>query len=282
MAAAGTRILAVAAGTEGHLRVRGLLALADAPALKQAEVGIAVQSASDVAKASAQVVLTHPRLESVTSVVSGGRRVFRRMLTWTITKITRTVELAALLTFGYIATGFFVTPLALIAIIVVLNDVVTVTLATDRSWVSSSPERCNVGEIARLGGMLAIGWLVLAFVILWFVLTRLQLPIPQIQAPMFAYLMYSAQATIYLSRTPEPCWSLLPGRFVAVASIGNIVIATVLAASGFLMAPVSLTLLATMFGLVLLNTLLLDQIKIWLFSRRQANEERWCLTQVVP
>lgn len=244
----------------------------DAPALKQAGVGIAVQTASDVAKAAAQVVLTHPGLDGVAAVVSGGRCVFRRMLTWTITKIARTVELAALLTIGYIATGFFVTPLVLIAVIVVLNDVVTITLATDRSWISSSPERWNVGEIARLGGVLAAGWLVLAFIILWFVLTRLQLPVPQIQALMFAYLMYTAQMTIYLSRTPGRCWSLRPGRFVVLATVGNIIIATVLAAGGFLMTPVSLTLLVIMFALVLLATLLLDQIKIWLFARRPVED----------
>lgn len=364
MAASGARILAVATGTDGHLRIRGLLALADAlrddaaalvrdiralgiriimvtgdtvdtarvisrqaglgdrfgdavrdlqtplrfdgfanfypeekvrlvrslqqtgcivgmtgdgvndaPALKQAEVGIAVQTASDVAKAAAQVVLTHhPGLDGVAAVVSGGRHVFRRMLTWTITKIARTVELAALLTIGYIATGFFVTPMVLIAVIVVLNDVVTITLATDRSWVSSSPERWNVGDIARLGGVLAAGWLALAFMILWFVLTRLQLPVPQIQALMFAYLMYTAQMTIYLSRTPGRCWSLRPGRFVVLATVGNIIIATVLAAGGFLMTPVSLTLLAIMFALVLLATLLLDQIKIWLFAKRPVED----------
>lgn len=98
------------------------------------------------------------------------------MLTRTITKIARTVELAALLTIGYIATGFFVTPLVLIAVIVVLNDVVTITLATDRSWISSSPERWNVGEIARLGGVTAAGWLILAFMILWFVLPDCSFP----------------------------------------------------------------------------------------------------------
>lgn len=248
----------------------------DAPALKQAEVGIAVQAASDVAKAAAQVVLTRPGLEGVGSVVSGGRRVFRRMLTWTITKIARTVELAALLTFGYIATGFFVTPLVLIAVIIVLNDVVTITLATDRAWVSSSPERWNVAEIARLGGVLAVGWLVLAFVILWIALSLLQLPVPQIQSLMFAYLMYSAQATIYLTRTPDRCWSLPPSRFVAAATIGNVVLATVLAGGGFLMAPVAATLLAATLGSVLLVALLLDQIKIWTFpgAREQARGAR--------
>jgi H+-transporting ATPase len=153
---------------------------------------------------------------------------------------------------------------------------VTITLATDRAWVSSSPERWNVAEIARLGGVLAVGWLVTAFLILWVALSLLQLPVPQIQSLMFAYLMYSAQATIYLTRTPNRCWSLLPSRFVAAATIGNVVLATVLAGGGFLMAPVAAVLLATTLGSVVLVGLLLDQIKIWIFpgARERARGER--------
>ncbi|MBU6358313.1 MAG: HAD-IC family P-type ATPase, partial [Rhodospirillales bacterium] len=94
---------------DGHITGMTGDGVNDAPALRQAEVGLAVNTASDVAKASAQAVMTRPGLQDIVAVVSGGRRVYRRMLTWTITKIARTVELAALLTVGYIATGIFVT-----------------------------------------------------------------------------------------------------------------------------------------------------------------------------
>jgi H+-transporting ATPase len=239
----------------------------DAPALKQAEVGIAVHSASDVAKASAQIVLTVPGLQGIVSVVSGGRRVYRRMLTWTITKIARTVELAALLTFGYIATGFFVTPLALIAVIVVLNDIVTITLATDRVQGSSTPRQWQVREIAKIGGVLALGWLVLACAVLWAALKILKLPTLQIQTLMFVYLMYSAQATIYITRVPGRLWSLAPSRYVAAATLGNAAIASILAAWGILMASVPVVLLAGTLGAVVIATGLLDQIKISLFQK---------------
>lgn len=239
----------------------------DAPALKQAEVGIAVHSASDVAKASAQIVLTVPGLQGIVSVVSGGRRVYRRMLTWTLTKIARTVELAALLTFGYIATGFFVTPLALIAVIVVLNDIVTITLATDRVQGSLAPQQWDVREIARIGGVLALGWLVLGFAILWAARNILKLPTLQIQTLMFVYLMYSAQATIYITRVPGRFWSLAPSRYVAAATIGNAAIASILAAWGIFMASVPVVLLAGALGAVLVATVLLDQVKISLFQK---------------
>ncbi len=245
----------------------------DAPALKQAEVGIAVNTATDVAKASAQVVMTRPGLQDIVAVVSGGRRVYRRMLTWTIAKISRTVELAALLTVGYIATGIFVVPLFLIVVIVVLNDVVTITLATDRAWISPIPERWNVREIAKIGGVLAVGWLALAFAILWAALNVLKLSAPEIQTLMFAYLMYSAQATIYLTRVRGRFWSFAPSQWVAAATIGNVIVTSILALRGVLMAPVHFVLLAWLLGTVLVAAVLLDQVKIWLTQSTGSSAE---------
>ena len=250
----------------------------DAPALKQAEVGIAVSSASDVAKASAKVVLTHPGLEDIVKVVSGGRRVYNRMLTWTITKITRTVELAILLTVGYIATGIFVTPLFLIVLIVVLNDLVTITLGTDRAGVSPIPERWNVGEIAKIASVLAAGWLFLAFAILWACLNVLKIPIPQIQTLMFVYLIVSAQATIYMTRVRDHFWSFAPSRYVAMVTIGDVVAVSILALAGILMAAVSAVFLLGILGAVLATTFLLDKAKIWIYQNtgilRRSSETR--------
>jgi H+-transporting ATPase len=239
----------------------------DAPALKQADVGIAVSNASDVAKASAQVVLTRPGLQDMVAVIHSGRRVYRRMLTWTITKIARTVELAALLTIGYIATGFFVTSLLLIAVLVILNDIVTIALATDRAWISSVPERWNVKEIGKIAGIFAASWLALAFAILWIVLNVLELPIPQIQTLMFVYLIYSAQATIYLTRVRDRLWSFAPSRYVAMATMGNVIIASILAFQGILTAAIPAVVLLSTFGAVLAATFVLDEVKLWVFNK---------------
>jgi H+-transporting ATPase len=233
----------------------------DAPALKQAEVGIAVSSASDVAKSAAQVVLTRPGLQDMVAIVHSGRRVYRRMLTWTLTKIARTVELAALLAIGYIATGFFVTSLLLIAVLVILNDVVTITLATDRAWVSPQPERWNVAEIGKVAGLFALAWLVLAFAILGWAMTRGQLAVPQIQTLMFVYLIYSAQATIYLTRVRGRFWSFAPSRWVALATLGNVAIATAMGLFGLLTAAVPPGVIAGTLAVVLAAMLLLDEAK---------------------
>lgn len=239
----------------------------DAAALKQAEVGIAVSTATDVAKASSQVVLTLPGLQNIISVVSGGRRVYRRMLTWTLTKIARTVELSALLTFGFIATGFFITPLLSIVLIIVMNDIVTMTVATDRAGVSSSPEQWNMKEIAKFSTLLGFGWIVLGFGLLLAFWKMFHMPVAQIQTLMFAYLIYSAQITIYLTRVRERFWILAPSGFVALATGGNVILASIFSYFGILMEPVSFTFLAGTFGAVLAMALFLDEIKVRIFQK---------------
>jgi H+-transporting ATPase len=239
----------------------------DASALKQAEVGIAVSSATDVAKGSAQVVLTRPGLEDMIAVINSGRRVYRRMLTWTITKIARTIELAVLLTFGYMATGFFVTSLALIAVLVVLNDVVTITLATDRAGISQAPEQWSIGAISKIAGILAAGWLLLGFAVVWAARDRWAMSIPQTQTLIFVYLIYSAQATIYLTRVRGRFWSSMPSAWVAAATIGNAVIASLMAYFGLLAEPISGTALSILFLLVVGAIFLLDECKMMFFGR---------------
>jgi H+-transporting ATPase len=242
----------------------------DAPALKQAEVGIAVSAASDVAKAAAQVVLTRPGLQDMIEVIHSGRRVYRRMLTWTITKIARTIELAALLSVGYIVAGFFVTSLLLIAALVILNDIVTITLATDRAWISPVPERWNVKEIGRIASIFAVGWLALAFAILWVAMKVLLLSVPAIQTLMFVYLIYSAQATIYLTRVRGRFWLFAPSRSVASATIGNVAVATIVGSLGILTAAVPGTVLLGTLAAVLAATFVLDEVKLWFFDKTAA------------
>ena len=64
----------------------------DAPALKQAEVGIAVSNATDVAKGAASVVLTSPGLTNILSLVVSGRMIYQRILTWIFNKIVKTFQ----------------------------------------------------------------------------------------------------------------------------------------------------------------------------------------------
>ncbi|MHC6180102.1 HAD-IC family P-type ATPase [Clostridium sp. JNZ X4-2] len=237
----------------------------DAPALKQADVGIAVSTATDVAKSSAKVVLTEPHLSDIARVIDGGHRVYRRMMTWTITKLARTAELAALLTFGFIFTGFFPVSLSLIVFIVVMNDMVTLTLGTDKAWPTTVPETWNMPQLAKISAIFTIGWLALGLGILWFYFKFQNLSAAQISSLMFLYLIYSAMETIMMTRTRDPFWSFAPSKWV-LGMVGiNIVFATLMAVFGWVTASVSFLSIMMLFIITLFAMLILDALKIWYY-----------------
>jgi H+-transporting ATPase len=238
----------------------------DAPALKQADVGIAVSTATDVAKLAAKVVLTEPYLSDITKVIDGGHRVYRRMMTWTITKLARTAELAALLTLGFIFTGFFPVSLSLIVFIVVMNDMVTLTLGTDKAWPTTVPEAWNLPQLAKIAAIFTIGWLALGLGILGFYLKVQNLSAAQISSLMFLYLIYSAMETILMTRTRDAFWSFAPSKWVGGMVAINIILATLMAAFGWVMTAVPPLSILILFITTLLAMLILDGLKRWYYK----------------
>jgi len=234
----------------------------DAPALKQADVGIAVSTATDVAKSAARVVLTEAKLSDITKVIDAGHRVYRRMMTWTITKLARTAELAALLTFGFIFTGFFPVSLSLIVFIVVMNDMVTLTLGTDQAWPTTVPEKWNMPQLAMISAIFTIGWLALGMGLLAFYLKVLNLGAGQISSLMFLYLIYSAMETILMTRTRDHFWSFAPSQWVIGMIVINIVVATLMAAFGLVMTAVPFQLIISLLIVTLLAMVILDGLKM--------------------
>jgi H+-transporting ATPase len=237
----------------------------DAPALKQADVGIAVSTATDVAKSAAKIVLIKPGLSDITKVIDAGHRVYRRMMTWTITKLARTAELAALLTFGFIFTGFFPVSLSLIVFIVVMNDMVTLTLGTDKAWPTRIPEKWDMPQLAKITAIFTIGWLALGLGLLWFYLKVQNLSTAQISSLMFLYLIYSAMETILMTRTRDPFWSFAPSKWVGGMVAINIVTATLVATFGWAMTAVSLQYIIVLIIITILVMLILDGLKVWYY-----------------
>jgi H+-transporting ATPase len=130
----------------------------DAPALKQAEVGIAVANATDVAKAAASLVLTRPGLSDVLAAVETGRCIYQRMLTYTLNKIVKTFQIALFLSLGLLLTGVFVTTPRLILLLLFANDFVTMSLAADRVTLSRKPDRWQMRPLVVTALVLAFAW----------------------------------------------------------------------------------------------------------------------------
>jgi H+-transporting ATPase len=210
----------------------------DAPALKQAEVGIAVANATDVAKAAASLVLTNPGLMDILAAVKTSRRIYQRMLTYTLNKIIKTVEIALLLSVGVMLTrSFVITPL-LIVLLLFTNDFVTMSIATDTVSYSQQPDRWHIRWLVLFS--LVLGSLILLFSFGIFLAGRywLQLPLPQLQTLVFITLVFTGQGTVYLVRERQHFWNSRPGKWLVLSSVADILIVSTLASRGILMKAI--------------------------------------------
>ncbi len=235
----------------------------DAPALKQAEVGIAVQSATDVAKAAASIVLTAAGLAGIATLIATSRRIYQRMLTYTLNKILKTFEIAMFLTLALLLTGEIVTTPLLIVLLLFTNDFVTMSLATDRVRPSSRPDRWKVRPLLRIG--LAMAALVMALEFGIFLWARGRFGLPELRTLVFLLLVFTGQGTVYLLRERGHFWHSLPSGWMLLATGIDLAAVCGLAIGGILMAPLPPAVVAGTLGAVVAAMFLLDFAKIAIF-----------------
>ncbi len=239
----------------------------DAPALKRAEVGIAVSNATDVAKDAASLVLSDEGLINVVSAVETGRRVYQRMLTYTLNEIAKTFQVSLFLGVGLLVTGTFVTTPRLVLLLLFANDFVTMSLATDRVGFSPRPDRWDVPALSLAALGIAVPWLVFSFATYYVGRDVLGLGLAQTQTLVFVMLVATGQATVYLVRERRHLWASRPSTWMLVATGLDLVIVATLAQRGILMAPVGFAEIAVLLGAVLGVTLVLDVAKAPLLRR---------------
>ncbi len=238
----------------------------DAPALKQAEMGVAVESATDVAKAAASLVLTAPGLQGVLDAVVTGRRVYQRMLTYTLNKIVKVFQVALFLSLGFLLfRSFVVTPL-LVLLLLFANDFVTMSLAEDNVRPSPKPDRWDIHTLVFSSLVVAFAWLIYIFAV-YGVGRSLGLPLASVQTLDFLGLVFSGLANVFLVRERGHLWASVPGRFLLWASLADILVVGGLAAMGWLMAPLPMPIIVGLLLATMVYTLILDQIKVPLLRR---------------
>jgi H+-transporting ATPase len=239
----------------------------DAPALRQAEAGVAVANATDVAKAAAAMVLTNPGLGDVVPAIETSRRVFQRIVTYTLAMLTKKIEMMALLVIGFLVTKHLpVTPL-LMVLIMFLNDFLTMSIATDRMGFSLRPNHWNTSGILMASAVLAVLKLIFSLGIYLWGYYALKLAPQSLQTLTFATLILSSQAGIYMLRERDHFWKSRPSRYVAFSSALGLSIAMLLALGGILMPAVQLPILLAVIGAGAGYFAALDWVKVQLFRR---------------
>jgi H+-transporting ATPase len=251
----------------------------DAPALRQAQIGIAVSTATDVAKSAAGVVLTEAGLGGIVSAVKEGRITFQRILTYTLNSVLKKIVQVLLLAIGLVMTGHAVLTPTLMVIVMITGDFLAMSLTTDRVRTSAMPNLWQIGKITRAGVILGGCFLAFCVAVLAFGKYELRLGVDALRTLSVVAIVYGSQATIYAIRERRHLWGLRPTLWLVLSSVADLLIISALAIRGIAMAPLPISILACEFAAAMVFGLLLDGVKNPCFllvceSRRNTGNDR--------
>ena len=249
-ASAGNEAVDLLAGTDGfaevypedkyivvqHLQAAGHVTgmtgdgVNDAPALRQAEVGIAVSTATDVAKGAASVVLTEAGLTNIVTLVEQGRTIYQRILTWIINKISRTILKAAFVAIAFVVTGKFVVSAFAMLLLVFLTDFAKISLATDNVRPSKKPETWKIGGFVTVSVVLGVAMVAETLFLLWIGWTKFGLATNNNALYTFSFLMllYFAVFSVVSARERQWFGASLPSKTFMSALAADAITGTVL------------------------------------------------------
>jgi len=241
----------------------------DAPALRQAQIGIAVSTATDVAKSAAGMVLTEPGLAGIVAAVKEGRITYQRILTYTLNSIIKKVVTVLFLAISLVMTGHAVLTPLLMVIIMVAGDFLAMSLTTDNVKPSPMPNAWRIGRLTGAGVMLATCLLAFCVGVVAFGAFILHLGTGAVQSLAFVSFVFGSQATLYAIRQRRHMWGSRPSNWVLLSSAADVLIASVLAVGGFAMAPLPFAAVAGTLAAALAFAVMLDAVKIPVFRRLQ-------------
>ncbi len=239
----------------------------DAPALKQAEMGIAVSNATDVAKASASVVLTESGVSEIVEGIKRSRETYQRMLTWVINKITKVIQVVGVLTIGFFMTRQMVLSLLGMSLLVFANDFVTMSLATDNVKHTDDPNKWDIKNITFAS--LVIGVLLVIQGIIAIIIGRdyFHMNLKMLQTFMMLTLVFTSQFRVLIVRERKYFWESFPGKALMASTTISILLFGLLVFYGIFVSPLTLTQVLVSLVFSALFTFAIDIPKYLAFRR---------------
>ena len=239
----------------------------DAPALRQAQMGIAVSTATDVAKSAAGIVLTKPGLVGIVAAVKEGRVTFQRILTYTLNSVIKKIVQVLFLAVGLVMTGHAILTPMLMVILMITGDFLSMSLTTDNVRPSPMPNAWRIGKLTIAGGVMGGCLLLFCTAVLAAGKFRMGFGIEALRTLAMVALVFGSEATLYSIRERGRLWSSRPSLLVVVSTVCDILIISTLVTRGIAMSPLSIFVVGgTLVGAAVF-TFILDFAKVPVFKR---------------
>ena len=248
----------------------------DAPALKQANVGIAVSGATDAARAASDLVLTASGLSVIINAVEEARRIFERMNSYAIYRITETIRIMFFVVLSMIAFNFYPITAIMIILLAFLNDIPIMGISYDNTRLDPEPVRWNMHQVIVVSTVMGLTGVAGSFLMLYLAVDWLHLTIPQVQTYIFLKMAVAGHLTLFLSRSKvfflkKP----YPAPILIWSGIGTKILSTILAAYGFgLITPIRAPEIALIWGYSFLWSFLTDWAKVHTYRHLSMNTPR--------
>ncbi len=207
----------------------------DAPALHQAEVGIAVCDATEVAKQSASFILTSPGLDGVRRVVTASRRVYMRIRTWALNKVIKSVEVLFVATIIFLITHSYILSPLLAVLLLLANDFVTISIATDHTTPLARPARWDIPNLIIASAYCALVPIVFAMAI-YFYAEHLDYSFDVVRTIMYCTLIFLGKATLLAVRAWPYGWSVRPSKILVEALAFSLIFTSIVSGFGIFIA----------------------------------------------
>ncbi|MGE2737648.1 plasma-membrane proton-efflux P-type ATPase [Mycolicibacterium vaccae] len=251
----------------------------DAPALKQADAGIAVAGATEAARAAADVVLLTPGLSVIVDAIRQAREIFARMSNYATYRIAETIRVLVLITLSIVVLNFFPVTAVMIVFLALLNDAAILTIAYDRVRGSDKPVVWDMRRVLTVATTLGVMGVVETFLLLAIADNVFGLDEDLIRTLIYLKLSVSGHLTVFVTRTREAFWSPpAPASALLIAVIATQLIATLIAVYGVLMTPLGWAWAGVVWAYALAWFLVEDRVKLvtqhWLDRHPAADRTR--------
>ncbi|MDE3137406.1 MAG: plasma-membrane proton-efflux P-type ATPase [Acidobacteriota bacterium] len=234
----------------------------DAPALKQAEAGIAVSGATDAARSAADIALLSPGLSVIVRAIKESRKMFQRMNSYAIYRIAETIRVLLFMTLAILVFNFYPVTAVMIVLLAILNDGAILSIAYDRVRYANRPEAWNMRMVLGVASVLGVIGVVASFGLFYMGERLFHLGRETIQSLMYLKLSVAGHLTIFVTRTRKPFWALRPAPILLGAVLGTQSVATLIAVYGLLMAPIGWGWALFVWGYALAWFLVNDRLKL--------------------